>query len=66
VLWLGGQLFLAGRNWWIVFHHSVEELKQGTKKSRFISNTKNQSHSFNRTKIAASLNPQNLWLLLNA
>ncbi|KIC74867.1 hypothetical protein DB42_AU00170 [Neochlamydia sp. EPS4] len=26
---------------------------------------KNQFHSFNQTKIAASLNPQNLWLLLN-
>ncbi|KIC75086.1 hypothetical protein DB42_AQ00660 [Neochlamydia sp. EPS4] len=27
---------------------------------------KNQSHSFSQTKIAASLNRQNLWLLLNA
>jgi hypothetical protein len=35
LLWLGEQLFLTGRNWRIVFHHSVEELKQGTKKSRF-------------------------------
>jgi hypothetical protein len=35
VLWLGEQLFLTGRNWCIVFHHSVEELKQGTKKSDF-------------------------------
>jgi hypothetical protein len=35
VLWLGEQLFLTGRNWRIVFHHSVEGLKQGTKKSRF-------------------------------
>jgi hypothetical protein len=57
---------LTGRNWCIVFHHSVEELKQGTKKNRFISNTKNQFHFFSQTKIAASLNPQNLWLLLNA
>ncbi|KIC72958.1 hypothetical protein DB41_JX00010 [Neochlamydia sp. TUME1] len=57
---------MTGRNWWIVFHHSVEELKQGTKKSRFISNTKNQFHFFSQTQIAASLNRQNLWLLLNA
>jgi hypothetical protein len=35
LLWLGEQLFLIGRNWRIVFHHSIEELKQGTKKSRF-------------------------------
>jgi hypothetical protein len=35
LLSLGGQLFLTGRNWRIGFHHSVEELKQGTKKSDF-------------------------------
>jgi hypothetical protein len=61
LLWLGEQLSLTARNWRIVFHPSVEELKQGTKKSRFP-----QTHSFSQTKIAASLNPQNPWLLLNA
>ncbi|KIC75485.1 hypothetical protein DB42_AB00040 [Neochlamydia sp. EPS4] len=36
-------------------------------KEPFLSNkAKNQSHSFSPTKIAGSLNPQNLWLLLNA
>ncbi|KIC75142.1 hypothetical protein DB42_AO00030 [Neochlamydia sp. EPS4] len=36
-------------------------------KEPFFSNkAKNQSHSFSHTKIAASLNPQNLLLLLNA
>ncbi|MBS4165980.1 Uncharacterized protein NEOC65_001057 [Neochlamydia sp. AcF65] len=58
---LGEQLFLIGRNWRIVFHHSVEELKQCIKKSRF-----SQTHSFNQIKIVASFNPQQLWLLLNA
>ncbi|KIC71981.1 hypothetical protein DB41_AC00020 [Neochlamydia sp. TUME1] len=32
----------------------------------FSDKAKNQSHSFNQTKIAAPLNRQNLWLLLNA
>jgi hypothetical protein len=31
----GEQLSLTARNWRIVFHLSVEELKQGTKKSHF-------------------------------
>jgi hypothetical protein len=35
LLWLGEQLFLIGRNGRIVFHRSLEELKQRTKKSRF-------------------------------
>jgi hypothetical protein len=36
-------------------------------KEPFFSNkAKNQSHSFSPTKIAVSLNPQNLWLLANA
>jgi hypothetical protein len=35
LLWLEEQLFLIGRNWRIVFHHAVEELKEGTKKSCF-------------------------------
>nr|NGY95354.1 hypothetical protein [Neochlamydia sp. AcF84] len=35
MLCLGEQLFLIERNWSIVFHHSVEELKQGAKESRF-------------------------------
>ncbi|KIC76320.1 hypothetical protein DB42_DY00100 [Neochlamydia sp. EPS4] len=36
-------------------------------KEPFYSNkAKNQSHSFSQAKIAASLNRQNLWLLLNA
>ncbi|MBS4169741.1 hypothetical protein NEOC95_000457 [Neochlamydia sp. AcF95] len=35
VLWLGEQLFLTGRNWRIVFHHSIKELKHCAKKSRF-------------------------------
>ncbi|KIC75987.1 hypothetical protein DB42_EG00040 [Neochlamydia sp. EPS4] len=35
MLCLGKQLFLIGRNWRIGFYHSAEELKQGTKKSRF-------------------------------
>ncbi|KIC75345.1 hypothetical protein DB42_AH00030 [Neochlamydia sp. EPS4] len=35
MLWLGGQPFLTARNWRIVFHHLIEELKQGTKKSHF-------------------------------
>jgi hypothetical protein len=45
----------------------VEELKQGTKKSRF-SQIRQRINliTFSQTKIAASLNPQNLWLLLNA
>ncbi|KIC74229.1 hypothetical protein DB42_BJ00020 [Neochlamydia sp. EPS4] len=58
---LGEQLSLTGRNWCIVFYHSLEELRQGTKKSRFP-----QTHSFSQTKIAASPNPKNPWLLLNA
>ncbi|KIC75984.1 hypothetical protein DB42_EG00010 [Neochlamydia sp. EPS4] len=36
------------------------------KKPFFSNKAKNQSHSFSRTKIAASLNPQNMRLLLNA
>ncbi|KIC71326.1 hypothetical protein DB41_BN00020 [Neochlamydia sp. TUME1] len=36
-------------------------------KEPFFSNkAKDQSHSYNQIKIAALLNPQNLWLLLNA
>ncbi|KIC71724.1 hypothetical protein DB41_AP00020 [Neochlamydia sp. TUME1] len=35
------------------------------KKPFFSNKAKNQSHSFSRTKIAASLNRKNLWLLLN-
>ncbi|MBS4165736.1 hypothetical protein NEOC65_000802 [Neochlamydia sp. AcF65] len=51
----------------MVFHHSVEELKQGAKKSRF-SQIRQRINLilFRHTKIAASLNPQDLWLLLNA
>ncbi|KIC75901.1 hypothetical protein DB42_EM00060 [Neochlamydia sp. EPS4] len=35
MLWLGGQLSLTGRNWRIVFHHAIEEVKHCTKKSPF-------------------------------
>ncbi|KIC77153.1 hypothetical protein DB41_CW00020 [Neochlamydia sp. TUME1] len=31
----GRTTFLIGGNWRIVFHHTVKELKQGAKKSRF-------------------------------
>jgi hypothetical protein len=67
VLWLEGQLFLTARNWRIVFHHAVEELKQGTKKSRF-SQTRQRINLLllAQTEIAVSLNRQKLWLLLYA
>jgi hypothetical protein len=44
-----------------------KRIKTKHQKEPFFSNkAKNQSHSFSNTKIAASLNPQNLWLRLNA
>nr|NGY94625.1 hypothetical protein [Neochlamydia sp. AcF84] len=46
------------------FDRRIKTLRQ--KEPFFLNMAKNQSHSFSQTKIAASLNPQNLWLLLNA
>ncbi|KIC76120.1 hypothetical protein DB42_EB00050 [Neochlamydia sp. EPS4] len=58
---------MIGGNWHIVFHHSVEELKQGTKKSHFSQIRQRINLILLATpKLPRHLIPKNLWLLLNA
>jgi hypothetical protein len=67
LLWLGEQLFLTGRSLAYCIPLFGGRIKTRRYKESFFSNkVKNQSRSFSQIKIAAPLNPQNLWLFLNA
>jgi beta-glucosidase-like glycosyl hydrolase len=63
----GRTTFLDGKKLVYCIPSFVRRIKTMRQKEPFFSNkAKNQFHSFSHTKIAASFNRKNLWLLLNA